>query len=781
MSDVTVIVCGVCFKPIKGATTLKCNHHFCLSCIQSIMDLKPNNLAEITCVLCGVTTVVNDLHPLLNPKLDQEIATLRSGKKQKFMCQWCDLTPATQQCNTCAAAYCNDCMAFVHKHSARVNHPIGPLVDSPNSFLLRCTVQGHEDYKAEFFCTECDTLCCAYCLRVFPHPNHRNTDVATAAQEAKRKIAAEKPDMERMKKRLDEVGISIAELATRYEASYNDSLTSISERFSRYRMELDELESGMREKIGKLHTDGKTALRTSRLDFLVKMNTFLFALLNVEGSCTDSKVLQNVGFLKKFLSTHSQYLPLTGTGFLIEEESTFQMPELTVQLDLRSAPQAIQIGCGPDSGKLVPVTGAMNAVSFSSPSRRPSSHTHGPLNVADINRLPDASFSMGNSLVSPQYQAVQSPGKALESREPNKSHRHLRGAPREHGKEEDASPSSTESDTDPPGREPSRSPGRYRAQGRTREQRDLNEGILSPSKARSDKFNFWDNNDKSRGIKNRFGRDRHEGDRGGGGRKESWEKGPMGRSADDLDLWLDRRGRNTTPARESKDDLVDNIVTDIRSRAQNRDTNGDSTAGLSPRSPALANRRRRSFTPKDPQVLPRGRPYCCPALRRPLRLTFPVDDDVDVSSTPDGLQFRCIARGNAAMQIGLRSAETLDEINYNYPRDKGVISWRIRLDHITDMFLGVVEYGSPAGTSGVFWKPGCERVVDGELGRVTSLVDKLPVCNTGDILGFLYDARRKELRVYVNNDSLGVLVTDLPGNVGACFILYPGETVTVLY
>lgn len=726
--------------------------------------------------------MVNDLHPLLNPTLDREIATLRSGKKQNFMCQWCDLVPATHQCNTCAAAYCNDCITFVHKHSARVNHPIGPLVDSPNSFLLRCTCQGHEDYKAEFFCTECDTLCCAYCLRVFPHPNHRNADIASAAQEAKRKIAAEKPDMERMKKRLDEVGVTIKELSNRYETSYNESLTSISERFSRYRRELDELENSVRDKISKLYTDGKVALRSSRLDFLVKMNTFLFALLNVEGSCTDSKVLQNVGFLKKFLASHSNYLPLTGMGFVTDEETAFQLPELAVRLDLHSASQAIQIGCGPESGKLIPVTGGMSQVSFSSASPGSSSLTHGPLNISDINRLPDASFSLASSSMSPQRNMESSPRKAQGSGRKKKSRRRGHGGPRELGEDDDDDGEEySDSDTEPP--ELERSPGRFRVRGRTQEGNDLRE-VISPSKYRSDGWKAWDNDEKSRGLLNRFMRERRdeEGDRGGNERKGQWGSRQRSRSYDDSDVWIDRRGGNELRnVRESKDDLVDSIIKDIRGRGLNRDRKEDSTAGLSPRSTALANRHRRSFSPKDPPALPREKPYCCPALRRPLRLTFPVDDDVDVSSTPDGLQFRCIARGNAAMQIGLRSAETLDEIAYNYPRDKGVISWRIRLDHITDLFLGVVEYGSPAGTSGVFWKPGCERVVDGQLGKVTSLVDDLPVCNTGDILGFLYDARRKELRVYVNNDSLGVLVKNLPGNVGACFILYPGETVTVLY
>lgn len=812
MSQVTEIICGICFKPIKVAMTLHCHHHFCLACIQSTVILGDNNSAEIVCVLCGFSTVVDDFDPLLDPDLDREIALIRSGIKKTFMCQWCDAVPATMQCNTCAAAYCNECMNFVHKHSARTKHTIGPLVDTPNSFLLRCSCPGHEDYKAEFFCTDCDTLCCAYCLRVSPHFEHRNTEIAVAALETKRKIAAQKVDMDRMKSRLDETALEIKELANRYDSSYRESLSGVAEKFANYRRELDNLEADLCSRIDKLYVEGKNALQSSRLDFLTKMNTFLVALLNIEGSSTDSKVLENAGFLKKFLSSNSQYLPLAGKCFMMDVEASLELPEIAVRLDLQSDELALQIGCGPDAGRLVTPDETLAPLSFSSVSRSTATLRRqgggsggggsGSVQHGRDQKPPRASFldpsasPLGKlALDSPMTDGGKRRNEFSKGRRgENFRSRRGRYANEEDGEEEEDHYDDSDRSSDSDGQVRGERRGRYTRPSRRRaggqhadEEGDGRREYRPPPQPSSTSLQYWGRRgeDKSMSMLDRFLNDNFDS-RQNGSRENSLSKSPRQGSGNDVG----KRGssRNDSDrARERREDMevdemVVSIVEKVRQNSPSMFSKGGSMADSgSPQNRLSPGRRRRSFAPKEtpPPSLPLQ--DACPALRHPLRFTFPVDDDVDMVSLPEGLQFRCIARGNPTIQIGLRSAETLSEVTYRFREDKGMISWRLRLDHVADLFVGVVEYGSPAGTSGFFWKPACEKVLDGELGRVTGLADKLPVCHTGDVIGFLYNSNKRTLRLFVNNEDFGEVVTDLPGNVGACFILYPGETVTVLY
>lgn len=785
------LICGVCFKAIKTAITLQCSHSFCSACIESTMAIGKNNTADITCVLCGTHTIVDDFGPLVNAQLDQEIALLRSGNATTFMCQWCDLVPATMQCNTCAAAYCKECMHFVHKHSARTKHAIGPLMDSPNSFLLRCSCRGHEDYKAEFFCTECDSLCCAYCLRVSPHFEHQNTDIATAAKEAKRRIAAEKSDLDRMKSRLDEVGSEIKELNHRYESTYRESVAAIGEKFARYRRDLDTLEAELCEQLEKLYGDGKTALQSSRLDFLNKMNTFLVALLKIEGSSTDSKVLENTGFLKRFRESQMQYLPLVGKCFVTDVESPLELPEVGVRLDLRSDCQALQIGCGATSGQLVTPDESLALISFSSGSR--PSPTGGRKGLHAKEGRPGRNSFLNPASSSPTKMIQGKRGSTDRSRIDSylpgrqgdrefRGHSGRRGG--KNGRRDYDSPDDS-SETDTSGREGNR--GRYTRRrppgGRPLDSEGYGGSEYRPLPQPSNTSRqYWgkEGNNRALTLLDRFLTERKDRSKeGNSGRAKRRSPGRRSFDEENEKSWSSRLFGDM--GREKDDEMVDTIVAKVRREGSNSPLDSVGKSGSGTLSSKLGPRRRRSFVPKDAPPTPRPKPECCSALRRPLRFSFPVDDDVDTVTLTEGLQFRCIARGNPTIQIGLRSAETVKDIANRFPEDNGIISWRIRLDHVADLFVGVVEYGSPAGTSGFFWKPACEKVLDGDLGRVTEVGDNLPLCHTGDVVGFLYDSKKSTLRLFVNNKDLGELVTDLPGNIGACFILYPGETVTVLF
>jgi type IV secretory pathway VirJ component len=148
------------------------------------------------------------------------------------------------------------------------------------------------------------------------------------------------------------------------------------------------------------------------------------------------------------------------------------------------------------------------------------------------------------------------------------------------------------------------------------------------------------------------------------------------------------------------------------------------------------------------------------------------------------VQLHCVARGGGATQIGVRSKETFQSLLASFPEDRGIVAWQVRLDSISDSFIGVVEKTSQPGQvpEGFYWKPACAGIVDGQVGRYTSAVRRLPVCQKGDRVQFIYDGSQGTLRIVVNgSDDRGIVVADLHPRVAACFIFYPGEKLTVLF
>ncbi|KAG5498731.1 hypothetical protein JKF63_03019 [Porcisia hertigi] len=168
----------------------------------------------------------------------------------------------------------------------------------------------------------------------------------------------------------------------------------------------------------------------------------------------------------------------------------------------------------------------------------------------------------------------------------------------------------------------------------------------------------------------------------------------------------------------------------------------------------------------------------------PLRLTFPLDEDVEATVLTEGVRLRCVARSGGGTQIGVRSKEIFRGLLNQFPEDRGLVSWRVRLDSILDSFMGVVERISQGDEmpEGFYWKPASAGVIDGRIGRHTSAAHRLPACRNGDIVRFLYDGVQGTLRIIVNDaDDRGVVVTDLHSRIAACFIFFPGEALTVLF
>ncbi|AIO00455.1 zinc-finger protein, conserved [Leishmania panamensis] len=542
-----VITCGICFNVLNQPLTLECNHSFCAKCIR--IRLAESGNSGLQCPLCGTSHTELHSHNLAqyaDHEAEVYVEMLSRDMPDRPTCQWCETTTAKVQCGECRCVYCEECSIAVHRNSAKRDHAIGKLSESSRNFMRRCQLRGHEEYRAEFFCSQCRQICCAYCLQVGPHRDHLHVTVAAAAAEARQQLSRDMQSLVEVKHRLEQQAAEMNRVSVLYTDTYDAVENTVTERFETFKQQLMQRELEVRRTLTKLRDSGDATLTASRQQYLDKLNNINATLLqfrSIQNSGTDDEVLQRHSQLGNCLNTD---LPaVTGSGFKVVDLGEMTLTSLGIDLDLQTVEH--------------------------------NQHILPRLNRSA--RLKDASKMSINSGAS------------------------------------------------------------------------------------------------------------------------------------------------------------------VFSFAGNR-------------------------------------------LSMPLRLTFPVDDDVEATVLAEGVRLRCVARGGGATQIGVRSKEMFRTLLGQFPEDRGVVSWQVRLDSISDSFIGVVEKPSQAAQvpEGFYWKPTCAGVTDGRIGRYTSAVCHLPVCRNGDHVRFVYDGDEGSLRVVINDrDDCGVVVADLHPRIAACFIFYPSESLTVLF
>ncbi|KAG5473224.1 hypothetical protein CUR178_03143 [Leishmania enriettii] len=542
-----VITCGMCFNVLNHPLTLECRHSFCTTCVRARLTESGNSAFQ--CPLCATSYVDIHSHNLAqyaDHEAEVYVEVLVRGTSDPPKCQWCVAATAQVQCGECMCVYCEDCSTAVHRNNAKRDHVIGRLSESSRNFMRRCPLRGHEEYRAEFFCSQCQQICCAYCLQVGPHRDHPHVTAAVAATEARQQLSREMQALVEVKHRLEQQAAEMNRVSALYSNTYDAVESAVTERFETFKQQLMQRELEARRALTNLRDSGDAALIASRRQYLEKLNSVNETLLQF-------RAMQNGGTDEEVLKHHSQFgeclsadLPaVTGSGFRVVALGEMTLASLDISLDLHAV-----------------------------------NHSY------------------------PTFPSLKRSGR------------------------------------------------------------------IGPASSMS-------------------------------------------------------------------------IV------------GGGSSSFFAGHIPST-----------------------------PLRLTFPVDDDVEATVLADGVRLRCVASGGDSTQIGVRSKETFHTLLGQFPEDRGVVSWQVRLDSISDSFMGVVEKTSHATEvpEGFYWKPACAGVIDGRIGRHTSAVRRLPVCRGGDRVRFVYDGAQGTLRIVINDsDDRGIAVTDLHPYIAACFIFYPGESLTVLF
>lgn len=336
LSEQRVITCGICFCTMTSPVTLSCKDSFCVRCISDA--LAQNNDNGFLCPLCAMPHVElssQTLPSLMDADLQAYIEQLTHGSLNHRVCQWCEEVPATAQCDKCMCIYCDECSAAVHKAAAKRGHVVVLLTEANKNYMTHCKQVGHEEYRAEFYCVQCEQLCCAYCLQIGPHKDHPNMHVSRAAMETRQQMTRDLQQLAQRKARIEADAAELNRVTALYQSSYDSVENMITDRFNQFKQQLLQKELEVRKVLATLRGSGDAMLTSARRQFLLKLNgtnegLLRFVALQSDGA--DYEILEGRTMLGSFLNTDTPVVH--GGGFKLSAMGDMAITGLEVRLDL---------------------------------------------------------------------------------------------------------------------------------------------------------------------------------------------------------------------------------------------------------------------------------------------------------------------------------------------------------------------------------------------------------------------------------------------------------------
>lgn len=335
------ITCGLCFSILQEPALLPCKHAFCMKCIRSKLD-KAGAGDGYTCLLCS------NHYPNLNSKtvgdyfdraLADRVIQLSRGADARPLCTWCDDVEATVFCPECLYSLCGDCNVAVHKMGRKKTHEPIAISDSRSirNATKKCPEKGHEEYKLEFYCLQCEMLCCAYCLQIGPHKMHDNIIVAKAAMDVRNQMGRDLENLGHVKTRLEQQANDLNRVQGQYLETYDHVESLIADRFAAFRQQLAQKELDVRKLLAGLREMGDNSLCEARSNFLTKIDAINMAGITyrrLQHGGADYEVLMNRSTVNSFLNLDLH--PVTGTGFRLSDLGDVNVSGLEISLDLNA-------------------------------------------------------------------------------------------------------------------------------------------------------------------------------------------------------------------------------------------------------------------------------------------------------------------------------------------------------------------------------------------------------------------------------------------------------------
>ena len=175
--------CGICLELLKYPVSLQCGHAMCKPCILGANS--GTNGINLLCPLCRAPShFPSESDMPVNKTLQHSVDVLRGAAVPQMPCQRCETTEATVDCSDCSAKYCSACSDLVHIGKLKSHHVVYSTVAVHGaSKAPPCPEAGHEAYRQDLYCSDCNVLLCVLCSQTTAtHRSHNVIPLRQAAQ-----------------------------------------------------------------------------------------------------------------------------------------------------------------------------------------------------------------------------------------------------------------------------------------------------------------------------------------------------------------------------------------------------------------------------------------------------------------------------------------------------------------------------------------------------------------------------------------------------------------------
>ena len=168
--------CAFCKVPFKEMVlssesrgevkVLACLHLACGRCLQGIL----RKGQEALCPICDAQIKEQNYSKFLCHFAENQRLDFRAVSDTTSIAICCDecveAGPAVQYCAQCVRRLCLECSEHHRRSKASASHALTTLKEQQEHSLHRAaTCSGHPHMELEFFCEDCDVMCCRNCIQ----------------------------------------------------------------------------------------------------------------------------------------------------------------------------------------------------------------------------------------------------------------------------------------------------------------------------------------------------------------------------------------------------------------------------------------------------------------------------------------------------------------------------------------------------------------------------------------------------------------------------------------